>query len=137
MTAEVREENPARSQWLWRKGAYLILGGLLAVAAVIGWVTIEQVESWLAVVERALPTVGSVALLFAGYKTGPGSDERVTERDVRDAAAAASATSVASSLREKMEQISAQIAQIQAGRAEQPAENAAPSAGPGTYPTGG
>lgn len=136
MTAEVKE-NPARSQWLWRKGAYLILGGLLAIAAVIGWITVEQVESWLAIAERALPTLGSVALLFAGYKTGPGSDESVTHQDVENAAAAASATSVASNLREKMERISEQIEQIRAERTPTSTPEAPQAGGPGTYPTGG
>ena len=136
MTAEVKNHNPAREQWVWRKGAYYIIGGILAIAVIFGLATIDQVESWMAIVERAIPALGSVALIFAGTKTGPGSDEKVTHRDVEDAAAKASATAINSKVFEYMDQVSAQIGRLEdrlGGGSSAPA----PERGPGSYPTGG
>lgn len=136
MTAEVKNHNPAREQWVWRKGAYYIIGGVLAIAVIFGLATIDQVESWLTIVERAIPALGSIALIFAGTKTGPGSDEKVTHADVEDAAAKASATAVNSKVFEYMDQVSAQIERLEdrlGGGSSTPAQER----GPGTYPTGG
>ena len=136
MTAEVKNPNPAREQWVWRKGAYYIIGGILAIAVIFGLATIDQVESWMAIVERAIPALGSIALIFAGTKTGPGSDEKVTHRDVEDAAAKASATAVNSKVFEYMDQVAAQIERLEdrlGGGASDPDQER----GPGTYPTGG
>ena len=136
MTAEVQNPNPAREQWVWRKGAYYIIGGILAIAVIFGLATIDQVESWMAIVERAIPALGSIALIFAGTKTGPGSDEKVTHRDVEDAAAKASATAINSKVFEYMDQVSKKIEALTdqlGGGSSVPA----PERGSGTYPTGG
>ena len=143
MTTEVKNPNPARENWVWRKGAYYIIGGILAIAVIFGLATIDQVENWLSIVERAIPALGSIALIFAGTKTGPGSDEKVTHRDVEDAAAKASSTAVNSRVFEYMDQVNTKIEALTdrlggpTAAATQDAEPAAPESGAGTYPTGG
>lgn len=142
MTAEVKNHNPARGQWFYRKGIYYILAGLLAIAAVIGWITIEQVENGLALFERIAPSLGAIALFVAGNKTTEGSDEKVTHRDVEDAAAKASATAVNSKVFEYMDQVNTKIEALtdrlggSTAAATQDAEPAAPESGAGTYPRG-
>lgn len=133
MTAEVRDRSTIRSPWLIRKSGYYVIGGVLGVFALIGWVTMEQVESIMDLLERAMPTIGSLALLLAGNKTTQGSDEKVTEQDVRDAAAAAGATAVASVHREAMEDIRRRLGSLSSSA---PAGDGDVVDGGGTYPAG-
>lgn len=135
MTAEIRDKSTIRSPWLIRKSGYYIIGGVLGVFALIGWVTLEQVESVMDLLEKAMPTIASVALLFAGSKTTQGSDEKVTEQDVRDAAAAAGATAVASVHREAMEDIRRRLDSLSSADRVSATAGDAGAAG-GAYPIG-
>ena len=137
MTAEVRNKNSARSPWFIRKYGYYLVGGVLGIFALIGWVSREQVEAVMDLLERAMPTIGSLALLLAGNKTTRGSDEKVTEQDVRDAAAAAGATAAASVHREAMEEIRRRLDSLSSSAwASAPAGGGDVVSGGGTYPAG-
>lgn len=66
----------------YRRAAYFIVAGILAVLVAAGLITEAQYDSWTAIVEQLLPILGSVALTVAGAKTKHGSDDPTTREDV-------------------------------------------------------
>lgn len=78
--------NTDKRSWVVRKGAYFIFGGLLAIAAIFGWITTEQADEWLDIAARTIESVAAAALIFAGTKTHRGSDDDTTKDDVVEAA---------------------------------------------------
>lgn len=130
MTAGIKNQDTIRSPWVWRKAVYLIIGGLLGAASLLGWVTLDQVDSWMEIVDRAMPTIGSILLLFAGTKTNHGSDDLTTEQDVRDAAAHAAATAVESVNRGMLEEIRGRLDSLAPVLG-----SSVPVRGAGQYPT--
>ena len=66
----------------YRRAAYFIVAGILAVLVAAGLITEAQYDSWIELAERFLPLLGSVALTVAGTKTNYGSDDPTTREDV-------------------------------------------------------
>lgn len=66
----------------WRRVAYFVIAGLIAVAVALGLITEAQYESWVSVLERLFPLLGTIALSVAGAKTHKGSDDPTTREDV-------------------------------------------------------
>lgn len=67
----------------YRRAAYFIVAGILAVLVAGGLITEAQYDSWTGIVEKLLPILGSVALTVAGAKTHEGSDDPTTREDVQ------------------------------------------------------
>lgn len=97
-----------KQSWVVRKGVYFILGGLLAIAAIFGWITTDQADEWLAIADKVVASVAAAGLIFAGTKTHKGSDDDTTKDDVVEAAKTPAESFT--ELRDKLDDLRARLA---------------------------
>lgn len=109
----------------YRRAAYFIVAGILAVLVAAGLITEAQYDSWTAIVEQLLPILGSGALLVAGAKTHQGSDDPTTREDVELAYQSAQPATIPEPTPLTVAEAEAALAEARANVEPSPEESAA------------